>query len=159
MGKVAAWVVMALGFWVQAGQPVEQPDDPITQFEKRVIELVNVERTAKGLQPLKPEAKLARAARWMAEDMAANDYLGHVDSLGRDLPRNFEAFEYVRWRKIGQNVAKGALDPESVMKLWMNSDKHRTNILSPDFTEIGVGYCPTGEGTHRHYWVQNFGKS
>jgi uncharacterized protein YkwD len=53
----------------------------------------------------------------------------------------------------GENIAMGQRSPQEVMKAWMNSAGHRANILSPNFTEIGIGYYSDG-----NYWVQQFGK-
>ena len=41
------------------------------------------------------------------------------------------------------------------MESWMNSPGHRGNILSPDFTHIGVGYVRSDTG-YGCYWVQLF---
>jgi uncharacterized protein YkwD len=38
------------------------------------------------------------------------------------------------------------------MNVWMHSPPHRKNILSCEFTTIGIGYYPNG-----HYWTQDFG--
>ena len=54
----------------------------------------------------------------------------------------------------GENVAMGQRSPESVMDSWMNSQGHRENILSDDFSLIGVGCYSDGSTL---YWVQNFG--
>ena len=55
----------------------------------------------------------------------------------------------------GENVAMGQTSPEKVMESWMNSSGHRANILSSDFTLIGVGFYESGG---EYYWVQNFGR-
>jgi uncharacterized protein YkwD len=36
----------------------------------------------------------------------------------------------------------------------MNSPGHRANILSTNYTHIGVGYAQGG--SQRHYWTQMF---
>ena len=49
----------------------------------------------------------------------------------------------------GENIAAGTSNPEAAMEMWMNSEGHRANILSGDFTHIGVGYQDNA-------WVQLF---
>jgi len=49
---------------------------------------------------------------------------------------------------MGQQTAR------DVMNAWMNSPGHRNNILSPSFTEIGVGLAKGPNG--RLYWTQMF---
>jgi hypothetical protein len=44
------------------------------------------------------------------------------------------------------------------MNGWMNSSGHRTNILSSDVWEIGVGYYEVSGSTYTRYWVQDFGR-
>ena len=45
----------------------------------------------------------------------------------------------------------GYSSPEAVMTAWMNSAGHRANILSANFTTLGVGY-----GADGGYWTQWF---
>ena len=45
-------------------------------WEQQVIELVNQQRRANGLPPLKHEPSLTDAARWYAKDMVDDDYFG-----------------------------------------------------------------------------------
>ena len=42
--------------------------------------------------------------------------------------------------RAGENIAYGQSSPAAVVQAWMNSSGHRANILSRDFTTIGVGY-------------------
>lgn len=60
----------------------------------------------------------------------------------------------IRFRAAGENIAQGQATPQVVVTAWMNSPGHRANILSTNFTEIGVGYAAGGPG--RHYWTQMF---
>ncbi|MFA7682367.1 MAG: CAP domain-containing protein [Candidatus Peribacteraceae bacterium] len=52
---------------------------------------------------------------------------------------------------VGENIAKGQLTPQQVMQDWMNSPGHRSNILHPQFEEMGVGIFGA-------VWVQDFGR-
>ena len=57
-----------------------------------------------------------------------------------------------RYSAIAENVAQGQKNPSQVVNAWMKSPGHRKNILSPKYTEIGVGYS-------NNYWTQVFGNS
>jgi uncharacterized protein YkwD len=59
-----------------------------------------------------------------------------------------------RWQTYGENVALGQSSAEQVLHSWMHSRGHRTNILKPDFTEMGAGYATDRAG--RPYYVQVF---
>ena len=53
-----------------------------SQYEARVFELVNVERTSRGIPPLKRVTLLDNAGRYHAKDMADDNYFNH-DSYDR----------------------------------------------------------------------------
>jgi hypothetical protein len=126
-------------------------------FESEVIERVNAERAAAGINLLGYNAELTAAARLHARDMGEGDYFSH-DSL--DGTRFFErilaaGYDYAA---CGENIAAGYASPQEVVEAWMDSDGHRENILDPDFCEIGVGYADVAESTYKRYWVQDFGR-
>ncbi|MCK5017056.1 MAG: CAP domain-containing protein, partial [Candidatus Peribacteraceae bacterium] len=52
---------------------------------------------------------------------------------------------------LGENIAKGQMTAEEVVKDWMDSPGHKRNILEPSFKEMGLGIF-------KDIWVQNFGK-
>ena len=65
----------------------------------------------------------------------------------------------VEWRNAcGENIAAGQATPEDVMKSWLSSAGHKANILSPEYTKMGLGYSNSGCGAGRysHYWAQEF---
>ncbi len=132
-------------------------------YENRVAQLVNQERAANGLPPLKLVAALGEAARYHAADLGADDYFQHDshDRVGGNLQRACGAFERIRlwyggWSAAAENIAAGYSSPEAAVTAWMNSDGHRGNILNPSFTEFGIGYF-SGAGKFNAYWVQDFG--
>lgn len=128
------------------------------QLAAQVLELVNRERAANNLPPLRLHPQLRAASHWMAQDMAANDYLDHTDHEGRELEGRLAAFEYKDYQAIGENVAAGQATAAEVVSSWMQSPGHRSNILSPDFCEIGIGHVLNSASKFLHYWVQDFGR-
>ena len=125
----------------------------LNEFEQRVVDLVNKERQAAGLAPLKVSVKLSEAARVKAADMRDNNYFSHnspVYGSPFDMMRAFG----INYTAAGENIAKGQQSPESVMRAWMNSSGHRANILNSGYDQIGVGFVTDGRGTT--YWVQQF---
>ncbi|NLY70989.1 MAG: serine protease [Clostridiales bacterium] len=140
----------------QAPQKPESPAKETTvpgNYEAKVVDLVNKERAAQGLAPLKYNAELSKVARIKAEDMRDKNYFSHTSpTYGSpfDMMKSFG----IKYRAAGENIAKGYRTPESVMDGWMNSPGHKANIMSPNFTEVGVGYVTDSKGTG--YWVQMF---
>jgi uncharacterized protein YkwD len=126
-------------------------------FESEVIDLVNVERAAQGLQPLHYDHSLAAAARAHSEDMGLQDYFSHTSLDGRTVSDRIEDAGYL-FSTYGENIAAGQSTPEFVVDSWMSSSGHRANILNPNFCDIGVGYAYVAGSTYRHYWTQDFGR-
>ena len=42
------------------------------------------------------------------------------------------------------------------MNSWLGSAGHKANILSPEYTKMGLGYSTGGGGAYGHYWAQEF---
>lgn len=122
-------------------------------FERRVTDLVNVERAKYGLGAVTYEARLDAAAEGHANVMGAVARMAH-DGLGDGDPG--ARARAAGWtRSWGENVAVGQTSPEQVMVEWMASPGHRRNILDPTFTRLGVSYATGVDG--RPYWAQEFG--
>lgn len=137
---------------IYPGQKITVPltDTAVTNYEAKVIELVNNIRTSYGLKPLKANWELSRVARYKSQDMADRKYFSHTSpTYGSpfDMMKNFG----ITYRSAGENIAMGYKTPEAVVNGWMNSSGHRANILNSSFTEIGVGYVAGG-----NYWTQMF---
>jgi hypothetical protein len=130
-------------------------------YEQRVIDVVNAERAARGLPPLKLVRALRDAARYHASDMAQDGYFEH-DTHDRVDGR----LRWVcsTWSRIGsyypspraETMAVGFAAPEVAVSNWMESSGHRDTLLSADHREVGVGYLQGG--SRRHYWVMDFGQ-
>ena len=111
----------------------------------KVLDIVNKERAANGLSPLKMDKGLLDTAMYRAAETSL--YFDHVRPNG-DIC-------YAANRKMrGENIAAGQTDAENVMKSWMNSSGHKANILYSSYTSVGIG-CVEVNGTK--YWVQCFG--
>ncbi len=130
-----------------------------TTFEGEVLRLVN-EARARGYNcdsegnfgpthPLQMQAQLRCAARLHSRDMSVRDYFDHIDPEGGNPGDRIQPTGYA-FRGWGENIAAGQPTPESVVEAWLESDGHCSNIMSPNFTEIGVGY-------YERYWTQVFG--
>ncbi|MBU3189059.1 CAP domain-containing protein [Clostridium bowmanii] len=123
------------------------------KLENEVITLVNQERAKLGLAPLKANSALSNVARTKSEDMRDNNYFSHTSpTYGSpfDMMKKFG----ITYTAAGENIAMGQPTAASVMKGWMNSPGHKANILSANFTEIGVGVAKDASGTI--YWTQQF---
>jgi uncharacterized YkwD family protein/spore coat assembly protein SafA len=139
---------------IYVGQKITIPEaSPLQTFEDQVITLVNKERAARGLQTLTKNWQVARVARIKSQDMINKNYFSHT-SPTYGSPFNMMENFGIRFSAAGENIAYGQRTPQEVMTAWMNSPGHRANILSPSYTQIGVGAAKTSSGTL--YWTQMF---
>jgi len=112
----------------------------------QVVEEVNAERAKAGLNSLRVDAELSRAAQVRAREI--------VQSFSHTRPDG-TAWNTVSSSAYGENIAMGQKTADKVMAAWMTSQGHRENILRPGFGSIGVCCLISGGVT---YWVQLFGK-
>ena len=129
-------------------------------YANEVLRLVNIERANVGVAPLVLDEALCNAANMRAIEMDCTGVFGHKR------PNDHSCFEVydicnVEWQNAcGENIAAGQATPEDVMKSWLSSAGHKANILSPEYTKMGLGYSNSGCGAGRysHYWAQEFAR-
>lgn len=136
---------------VQPTTVLPQEPAPAPPLQELLV-LVNAERQQAGVPPLVMDENLNQAAQRQAEDLAHRGQLSHVGSDGSTLQTRIEDTGYT-WSAIGENIAMGQTSPQAVMDSWMDSTRHRQNILNPAFSELGLGYV---EMAGQKYWVQLF---
>ena len=134
-------------------------------FEMAVLDLVNLARASarscggqsfSATSPVGMEPRLRCAARVHSQDMAERGYFDHTNLEGESPFDRMERAGY-RFRAAGENIAAGQPTPEDVVNGWLESPGHCSNIMSPDFQHLGVGYYFTQSGQFPHYWTQVFG--
>jgi uncharacterized protein YkwD len=126
---------VTLPFKVENSRP--RPD-----LEKQMLDLVNKERQAAGLNPLAPDPELTEVARKHSADMFARGYFAH------DTPEGLSPFDRMREAGVhfitaGENLALAPTLPVAHTGL-MNSPGHRANILRPQFGRVGIGVMDGG---------------
>ena len=137
---------------IYPGQSLRIPTNSDDLVEQEVIKLVNAERAKAGLPALKYDWELARVAKHKSQDMKDKGYFSHT-SPTYGSPFTMMKNYGINYKSAGENIAKGQSTAQQVVNAWMNSSGHRANILSKDYTHIGVGYVKSG-----HYWTQMFMK-
>lgn len=127
-------------------------------FPNVVVDLTNNNRGAAGLSVLQINSLLEKAAQQKAQDMAQKGYFAHTSPEGKTPWYWLDKTGY-RYSYAGENIAIHFYDSQDLVKSWMNSSSHRTNILNKNFTEIGIGVA-TGlyKGKETVYIVQLFGR-
>lgn len=123
---------------------VSKTDDSI----KEIVRIVNNERANNGLPALANRIDLNELADIRAKEIV--EKFAHTRPNGSSC---FTILDNTHYMTAGENIAYGQTSASEVMTAWMNSQGHRTNILSSSFNCIGVGHC---KANGIDYWVQIF---
>lgn len=147
--------------------PALKPSAPVTpqpslpELRTQIVMLVNTERLKAGLKPLIYSTQLEESAQRYAEQMANKGFFGHVSPSGETVKDRIAATGYyahsfsedcncIKGFSLGENLGRGQTTADEVMADWMQSKTHRAAILSPDYSDIGVG-------VFSGIWVEHFG--
>ena len=132
-------------------KPVEYHEPEVTTIPERptadkIFELVNKERTQRGIAPLVRVPEIDNDARLKVEDMIKNDYYGHRNpKTGQFLMDNTYSDNHCK--EYGENINQDEYwttrpedhPAEDHVKEWMEStDGHREAILNPRFKYAGL---------------------
>ena len=128
------------------GEILSQLDDE----EVEAFHATNAAREENGLPPLEIDLKLVYTARDHSNDMRTHNFFSHTSPIeGKttfaDRGKRFGTLAH------GENIYAGGTSGATAVERWMNSPGHRANILSPDYTRIGIGRS-------NGHWTQNFGR-
>lgn len=98
----------------------------------------NKMRLQNGLDPLRDNSALDKAAQLKAADMGLKNYWSHVTPEGKK-PWDFINTAEYSYKKAAENLAYGFDNNKTTVTGWMNSPGHRANLLDPDLKEVGFG--------------------
>ena len=116
-------------------------------YAAQELKCLNEQRRANGKSELVMNYDLQLTAMKRAAESVL--YFSHTRPNGT---KCFTAFPWYP-ENAGENLAKGQTSPEQVTNSWMNSAGHRANILSSDYTAVGIG-CIYYDGMY--FWAQCF---
>jgi uncharacterized protein YkwD len=128
--------------------------------EAQLLELINKERKALLMSPLKMEHSLTRAARYHAYDMATQNYLRHDshDNINGNLVQvalteaRIGQF-HPKKHFLAQNIAGGNKNAMETLDDWMQYDDEYDVLFDESSKKVGIGiyYDPTS--AFGYYWV------
>lgn len=143
-------------------------DEPIVQTKppsdmSKLLVLVNDQRsqgakcgneTFGKANPIEWHRDLEQAAKIHSLDMYENGFFSHTGSDGSTISKRVQKMNRskTKWRGLGENIARGQKNLETVLQDWMDSPGHCKNIMNKSHTHLGA--AQTGS-----FWVQNFGQS
>jgi uncharacterized protein YkwD/uncharacterized membrane protein required for colicin V production len=141
---------------IEPGENVQVPRtqdvQPDAEAEARMLDLVNVERLRAGLRPLVADERLREVARQHSQEMFRLGYFAHV-SPSAGSPADRLQRSGVPFATAGENLAY-APTVEVAHSGLMASPGHRKNILTPEFSRVGIGVMRGG--LYGRMFTQNF---
>jgi len=121
----------------------------------------------KAVKPLIWNTQLYASALEHSTDLANSNTFSHLGSGTKyDITGDGKAstfFErilsngYSNYYTLGENIAGGQQSIKEVMKAWLASPGHCTNIMKSSYTEVGIALVENEDSTYGTYWTQNFG--
>jgi uncharacterized protein YkwD len=128
-----------------AGADAVPAADNAAVVSQATLCLLNQQRAANGIGPLVENAALSTASAGYSQRMVAQGFFGHESPDGGTLVQRLTDVGYLGgddgW-VVGENIGWGQASlatARSMVSAWMNSPGHRENLLSADYTEVGLG--------------------
>ncbi len=125
---------------------------PSPDLEQQLIDLINQERIALGLPPLRRDERLMQAARRHSADMAENRHCNHIGSDGSDPFDRIRASGYPM-ASGSEVIACGYQTPQDALLGWKHSPSHWAILTSANYVDIGCGVAQAANGAL--YWTCN----
>lgn len=99
--------------------------------------------------PVSRNRTIDAAAQAKADDEVKRGYFSHVDPDGRDFTYWLDKAGY-EFSYGGENLSKGYATVSDAFDAFMNSPTHRDNILSVNYSQVGIGIAADAQG---HYYI------
>lgn len=157
-GKWFFWALLLLGLLTggcggSPGSPTSPSLDVApAEVEFQLLHLTNREREEAAVNPdLAADTILGEIARSHSYAMRDAGFFGHEDPRGRTLRERLEEAG-IDFSRAAENLAKvtNTSNPATFAHdLLMNSERHRTNILDPKFTYVGIGVSRSNDT----FWI------
>lgn len=136
-GRIARGVAGALSLGVLMAGAIAPPARALVpDREVRFLEMINDARATRGLSKLRSDSELQRVAAAWSRRMAGAGKLSHNPNLAAEY--------HGAWRKLGENVGRGA-GVEDIQRAFEASPGHMKNIIDPDFDTFAVAVVEVGD--------------
>jgi uncharacterized protein YkwD len=156
--RLAPLVSLALLAVVLVAPAPTAADDTTTvsAAEAAMVAALNVDRTSRGLVPVRVDARLMAIARARSADMVANNYFSHTQLDGRNVfdiistsgITWFGAGEIIAWNNyptLDTSLQRANLD-------WLGSPGHYAIVVSTSYNYVGVGLA-VDPATGKKFWT------
>ncbi|MCC7477760.1 CAP domain-containing protein [bacterium] len=131
------WLDNSYATLPQNGNPFQ--NDSLRAWATEIRTRINTARGAAGLRMLQHSPLLERTAQAHARDMALRDYFSHTTPEGLSIWDRLELVGAPAYGAGGETNARGQESASGVVSGWLSSASHRSILLNPELTHIGVG--------------------
>lgn len=149
--------IVAIGAFVVVYSYSQEPETPrytapvLSKYDEgpmdvqEMLELVNKERTDRGIAPLTLHESLNKSAQLKADDMWNRDYRDHYLPEDPNATLTLEMASYVEpycessSENYVHNNDTGPMTSHNAIYSLMESKPHKEAILNPAYTMIGMG--------------------
>jgi len=174
-GQILNWLISYIGVEVGLiGGKYNMGKNQCSEIEKWIIKYANSARKKRGITLFRTDSGLKRISRTHSRRMArarkifhgdgvykAGSYLTHKSFWDFIKPDFYRGYSGENVGLIYKGMVKGFKYPIKTTKdialaqhkSWMGSQGHRTNMLNPNFSLIGVGVAQNKNG---YYCTQLF---
>jgi uncharacterized protein YkwD len=134
-------------------------DFVVPSIEYDAFVLLNQQRAANGVAPLRLNRQLTQAAEAYATKMATENNLSHIGTDGSTTLSRVDQSGYPLSLWVGEVISSNDRTAADAISGFMNSPGHHAVMLDVRFTDVGLGYSPekTLHGGTR--WVIDFASS
>ncbi len=143
--RVAVLLVLGLlaSFFVAPATAAAADPMTISQAELAMVNALNVDRTTRGLVPVRVDSRLMAIARGRSADMVAKDYFSHTQPDGRNVFDILSA-KKITWYGAGEIIAWNnyptlETSVAAANNQWLNSPGHKAIVVSTSYNYVGVG--------------------
>lgn len=137
-----------------AGQAQCVPTSP--EAAAAALAATNRARAARGLTPLRTNARLQRAAEAHACEMAMRGAMTHAGTKTTGPMARTKGQGYAP-RLTAENIAAGRFDLNRVLSEWNSSPDHLSNVVIPGTQDYGIGQAVAADGKTT-FWAAIYGK-
>ena len=135
-----------------SGALIEEEPVDTSEMADELLREINTVRQKEGLSALTLSNALTSAAQARAREQALMGSISHKRPDGSEW-YTILAEHGVKAAGSGENLAMNYTSVQSVVKAWLESPTHRSNIVNSSYRYMGLGYY---ESDGDIYWVQLF---
>jgi uncharacterized protein YkwD len=132
--------------------------DSASALQAELLAGLNAERAARSLPPLKLDPALDTAAQKHACDNAKRMTTSHVSGDGSKLQHRLRRVGY-DYATAAENTGRGFASGKRAVEWWMDSPKHKQNMLMSGVQDIGIGIALSAAPDSRLHWIMVVGAS